>query len=735
MPQKYPTRSFRLLAIRPLAGCSEKFLKILSENHIYRFYNSAKFLNQKGKKITGAGSVYAIEHFIKMPRGLFDADSADGQHFNISISAIAGKNGAGKSSVVELLFATIYCFSVNDEILEPNRASILKHSTDMEEEISIIRKNMEDLQATVPKILSDTSTLLKEVSSVQKAFAEVKNKFYNYQEKEEQLSKRLSYLESELIHNSQRLEDIDAFTSGLKVELYYHLDGVNYCLRIGGHEDATISLNVIPEHIEAHSKEEKLTKSTKKELLEHFFYTIAVNYSHYALNANVMGDWINSLFHKNDAYKTPVVINPMRIKGNFNINDETILTKNRFVANTLTEYHYSQSPVKVTDSQNVYRIRFTLNIPKIKRLRERLSTNIKQISGDERSSNMIIGLLARYFPGYELIDIFNINFPLKKELLDYIVNKVDRISELYPGFEDGYQFGPDAPMLLSDKFLDKIVADRTHVTFKLRQAINYIRKKTNGEQDNRFKFDDRTLDKMEKAFFEYSPKQLLEWASPENIADIISFLPPSIFKIEIILKDKKTLRTSSFGELSSGEQQLIHTLQSVIYHMNNIQSAHRGGEERIKYGAVNIIYDEIELYFHPEYQRRFIAELLRTLKQLHVKGKSRINSINILFLTHSPFILSDIPRENILLLEKDPQTGKSVAAANIGETFAANIHDLLANNFFLDGTLIGMFAELRIKALIKKIKRGKNRLDENDFKLIDMIGDTYLRFGFKKFIE
>ena len=56
--------------------------------------------------------------------------------------------------------------------------------------------------------------------------------------------------------------------------------------------------------------------------LKEFFYSIAVNYSIYGLNDYRVGEWINHLFHKNDSYQTPVVINPMRRHGNFDINKE-----------------------------------------------------------------------------------------------------------------------------------------------------------------------------------------------------------------------------------------------------------------------------------------------------------------------------------------------------------------------------------------------------------------------------
>ena len=87
---------------------------------------------------------------------------------------------------------------------------------------------------------------------------------------------------------------------------------------------------------------------------------------------------------------------------------------------------------------------------------------------------------------------------------------------------------------------------------------------------------------------------------------------------------------------------------------------------------------------------------------------------------------------NVLLLERN-EKGRSVAKANIGESFAANINDLLADNFFLEDTLVGDFASHQIQQLIERIKEGK--LEKYDKDLIGLIGDPYLKSSLETFIE
>lgn len=99
-----------------------------------------------------------------------------------------------------------------------------------------------------------------------------------------------------------------------------------------------------------------------------------------------------------------------------------------------------------------------------------------------------------------------------------------------------------------------------------------------------------------------------------------------------------------------------------------------------KYRGINIVFDEVELCFHPEYQRKFISEFLRLVKAVDIPSDT---SLNVIITTHSPFILSDMPKEHILYL-KD---GKAYDFSDSRTTqrrlnpFAANVSDILRNGF------------------------------------------------------
>ena len=166
----------------------------------------------------------------------------------------------------------------------------------------------------------------------------------------------------------------------------------------------------------------------------------------------------------------------------------------------------------------------------------------------------------------------------------------------------------------------------------------------------------------------------------------------------------------------------------------NIQSV-KEDEHRVKYENINVILDEVEMYYHPEYQRLFIDKLLTLIGGLKL-DKKKIKSINICIVTHSPFILSDIQKKNILFLKEGKVTNDEVKT----ETFGANLYDLMLNGFFLDNTF-GEFATKKMEKIIKRL----NDVDEHDkpigkqeFEQIDneinIIGDPFYKQELKRML-
>lgn len=158
---------------------------------------------------------------------------------------------------------------------------------------------------------------------------------------------------------------------------------------------------------------------------------------------------------------------------------------------------------------------------------------------------------------------------------------------------------------------------------------------------------------------------------------------------QILMKETITDKIIPFETLSSGEKQQLYSTGSLCYHLDNINSAHldKSNSTRILYNNVNIILEEIELYYHLELQQQLVKFLIDRIQRLNLE---HLRGINIMIVTHSPYVLSDIPKENVLALKKDGSIVTNLL------TFGANIHEMLKDSFFLENGSQGYFAQWEI---------------------------------------
>ena len=147
-----------------------------------------------------------------------------------------------------------------------------------------------------------------------------------------------------------------------------------------------------------------------------------------------------------------------------------------------------------------------------------------------------------------------------------------------------------------------------------------------------------------------------------------------------------------------------------MYHLVNVDSEwndfYNDHEHKqvVKYKYMNVVFDEVELYFHPEMQRQFVGLLMKSLRSVHFYN---LKGIHIMMATHSPFILSDIPSSNVL--------GLGEKGNSLGSTFGANIMDLLGNTFFMDAS-IGDIAREEISKIVELHNRCKTENISEEYK-------------------
>ena len=94
--------------------------------------------------------------------------------------------------------------------------------------------------------------------------------------------------------------------------------------------------------------------------------------------------------------------------------------------------------------------------------------------------------------------------------------------------------------------------------------------------------------------------------------------------------------------------------------------------------------------------------------------------------THSPFILSDIPMENILYLSQ----GVTQDSSNFINPFGANINNILSQSFFLENGFMGAFAQEKINSLIEFLTMEKRETKEWNMEkakwMIERIGEPLI---------
>lgn len=170
--------------------------------------------------------------------------------------------------------------------------------------------------------------------------------------------------------------------------------------------------------------------------------------------------------------------------------------------------------------------------------------------------------------------------------------------------------------------------------------------------------------------------------------------------------------------LSSGEKEYIKLLTTYIYTLiNNI-------EKKEIY-----LFDEVDLSLHPNWQKKILKDLIYFKKIFNIKEK-----VHFILSSHSTFLLSDLPKENVIFLEK----GKQVYPFEDGkQTFGANIHTLLSHGFFMKDGLMGEFAKEKIDIAIKYLNQTKLSDDEISYceNIISIIGEPIIKRELQKMLD
>lgn len=662
--------SIKLIAIRSLKGCDDKFLKNLKPNCIYRLYNEYDYKYQINSE---SNSESFIEYQSKIDSEIEyrDIDNVTKNkqipdNFysnNINISAIVGKNGSGKSGLLELIYAFNYNLSKHFNIEDFDESSIpfCKINLELFFEVIVNKKSVfykishKSIDNDVEFSFYKQDNLTKKIKKITK----------NYKNKE---WKKFYYL---IINYS--LYGLNSLVNGEWIRKLFHKnDGYQSPISINPFRNNGI-IDVNSEYNLAQSRlilskyfldDEYLLKGIDLDKIDYYLniYDIQHNKKEPLENKSLIIkdflDFKNSVFPNNESLGE--LIDLILKKVNLKIKKNLIFYLNNYASETLEikrlNYNYvSETDIKLIENQHSDlnklkgELRILLNLNDKIFIEQVSNTLFKKLLNDylkkkQRSDLQYLCFIYIYkkikkiSQNYSEYKIYNFLFDERYNLSDmlwselnsiksnvienYFDNKKDksisleRISQLnekelndlknliidntiilfeslgfsYSQLQNKIDFSFEKKLKLFDpneenilnenqflelliepfiefinnnkqivfkEYIDRLYKDESHITFKLRQVLSY------------FKFD--IFDSITiKDYNEQKSSHEIEINKNYYEGKTLAEVPLSFFKPEINIT--KNNEIYSFNRLSSGEQQMIHSLLNIKYHLFNLAS-------------------------------------------------------------------------------------------------------------------------------------------------------------------
>lgn len=213
---------------------------------------------------------------------------------------------------------------------------------------------------------------------------------------------------------------------------------------------------------------------------------------------------------------------------------------------------------------------------------------------------------------------------------------------------------------------------------------------------------------------------------------ILTFLFEKVFwNIDLVYHSSKSKNSQqiAFSSFSSGEKAVALRLWNMYREIVKLRSENKSENKK----DFLILIDEPDLHLHLDRQRQYIQKLIDVFSTLPTDIQ-----LHFIIATHSPFLISDLPTECIIALEKNKE-GKTERKSLEGRsTFWANFVDLIRNWFFFkEQMLMWSFAETIIKEIAEKEreeildresqKTDKEQKSESLEDIKKMIWDDFLR--------
>lgn len=764
------TTSFNFLGIRVLEGCSHSMKKVLENGHLYLL--SSRYVEETGKPYT----LRLVGEANRNEGKLYNVRGANGNLISVGVHAVVGKNGEGKSSFVELMlriinnFACFAGYTVDHDTLEPvcdlraifyyerggqvwaivsekddqvdvycdgSLVCACKQSDDAMESKAAIRAAIGDnlfytLVVNYSLYAYNSKILDRETREGESWIDALFHKNDSYQTPVVLNPMRVSGnidINKEEYLSRQRLMALYTYSGGMsetcRISDTQTAEGYAYKFekesKFVTHTIKKYFHDVRPYHL-AWAEMERLKNhlNDKEYLLKHGHDNMCRNFlgfwNVFAQDMSQMKNLVKLLSDDRKYYEythnVPSDLNEYlgifeQLFETLEIEDgkQIVSSLRSFRVSTLDWLSYSQ----------LYRLLVIIVV--WDELKKNPETCVKGALDDAIAKRNEPKYAAMLYVLYKVIEILQTYAPYTNPDRDH--TRDNTFNALLYDYKDF----PEMNGLRRD--VQEVLHTNDYTTLKLRQTISYLKRITKKDCNimkllHKLKQKHVWIDASEEDYKEEGYRYISfrdlklttgQLFAPTTLSEIAEQLPPPIFEGDIIVLDKDGDRyPMSF--LSSGQTQMIYSISTMLYHLRNLDC--KVPEGKIQYGNISIIFEEVELYFHPEYQRQFVNEMLKQIEQAQLEN---IRAISICIVTHSPFVLSDIMRSNSLYLQRGlPKTD------NTNETFGANLYDLMQDSFFLEDNAIGVIATEYLRQLIQK----KNNVETISESELAMVGDKLI---------
>lgn len=180
-----------------------------------------------------------------------------------------------------------------------------------------------------------------------------------------------------------------------------------------------------------------------------------------------------------------------------------------------------------------------------------------------------------------------------------------------------------------------------------------------------------------------------------------------------------------FPRLSSGEMAFLSMWGRLYEFVRERERGHR------KYDVM-VFLDESETALHPSWQRKLVWYTIWFFEHFAPHARA-----HLLFASHSPILLSDIPKSNVhfMFVDSRKKSRQQKELARLSDTFAANVFDLYRLSFFMNEGTVGKFASMKVNGMLRKASSRKKLFndqyipvaDEDLERVVKLIGDPFIR--------